>query len=438
MAVVTLAALLGGGALSAAPDLLAAVQAPASGFIVQPNIADPGCNGGRGLKFSAHLGRIPVVASGVLADGSTLIGVSSGGFPTENSVVLYAVTPTCTPNLAFGQQGVATLAPAAPAPKARLPNGALAGLQIYVVAPATAGGALLAGSYNGHSIVGEITAQGKPDPSFGNAGWTVLPYGEQVESIVQEPSGQIAIGDSSGSGCCVSNWMVSLSSTGQLDTAFGIGGREELPSGEDSGVGTPILEPNGDILAPVGYGNMGCWGTSLEMLAPTGQSVPLFAQRLRRFWQTLHLGAFVGDVYANGPGFTVIGTGQQPCYGATSSRSATGLIAHFAADGQQIGQTIRFPSPMVGSFQAFPDGKDTLIAEATYANSTRLTIEALRPDGSLDKGFADNGDARIRTPWRGQNATLQTMVSISEASPGRIVVVAQDAGTQIQLTRLDL
>lgn len=438
-AVVTLAALLGGGAISDGPGIVvAATSAAPSGFAVPPSITDPACNGGRGLKFAAHLGQIPVVVSAELSDGSTLIAISSGGFPNKNSVVLYSVTPTCTPNRAFGQAGVATVGPAAAPPKDRLSGGVLGGLQIDAIAPSSGGGTLLAGSYGGHAIVGAITSQGQPDPSFGNDGWSLLPDGEQVESVAQESSGQIVVGASTGGGCCVTNLMAALSSTGQLETAFGAGGREALPTGEDSGIGTPVLEPNGDILAPIGYGNMGCWGTSLEMLAPTGQPVPLFEQRLRRFWQTVHLDAFIGDVYADGPGFTVIGTGQQPCYGAKSSRSATGLIAHFAPDGQQIGQTIKFRSPMYGAVQAFSDGSDTLIAEWPYANPTRLTIRALRPNGSLDPGFADNGVAQVRTPWHGTNAILETMISLSQAGPGTIVIVAHDGANQIQVIRLSV
>jgi hypothetical protein len=439
IAVVTLAALLGGGALADGRGLVVeAVQAPPSRFTVRPNIADPACNGGRGLELAAQLGEIPVVATAALSDGSTLIAVPSAGSADKNSVVLYSVTAGCTPNLAFGREGVTTLGPAQPAPKDPLPLGELGGLQINVVARATGGGALLAGSYSGHPIVGEITRQGQPDPRFGSEGWSLLPYGEEVESVVQEPSGQIVIGVSGGSGCCVTNSMATLSSTGKLETAFGAGGRAGLPTGEDSGVAMFGLEPNGDILAPIDYGNMGCWGTSLEMLASSGRPVPLFQQRLHRFWQMLDLGAFVGDTYADGPGFTVIGTGQKPCYGFKPSRSATGLIARFAADGQQIGHTVKFPAPMYGALQAFPEGNDTLIAASPYADSTRLTIEALRPDGSLDPSFASNGVARIRTPWHGTNATLQTMVSINEAGPGTIVIVAQDGGTQLQLTRLQV
>ena len=69
----------------------------------------------------------------------------------------------------------------------------------------------------------------------------------------------------------------------------------ELPTGEDSGVEALALEPNGDILAKVGYGNMGCWGVGLAMLTPSGRPAPLFAKRLEGFWHGLGFGAFVGD-----------------------------------------------------------------------------------------------------------------------------------------------
>jgi hypothetical protein len=437
IAVVILSGVLGGSESSAGSRSLAAiVLAPPSGLAVRPDVVDPDCNGGRGLTLAAHLGEIPVVASAALPDGSTLIAVSSAGSPTKRSVIVYSVTATCRPNPSFGEAGVATLGPAQPAPKD--PGGVLAGLQIDAVAPANGGGAFLGGSYGGRWIVGKVTAHGQPDPSFGHDGWSLLPFGDEVESVLQEPSGQVVIGASSGGGCCVRNWMAALSPTGALDAGFGTGGRDQLPTGEDSGVGAPVLEPNGDILAVIGYGNMGCWGTSLEMLTPSGRPVPLFQQRLTRFWQAIHLGAFVGDVYADGAGFTVIGTGQEPCYQAKPAPSATGLIARFTADGQQVGQTIRFPSRMFGNSQAFPEGDGTLVAESPYANSTQLTIKALRSDGSLDTAFASHGVAVVRTPWRGQNAALQTMVSISEAVQGTIVIVAQDGGNQLQLTRLDV
>jgi hypothetical protein len=67
-----------------------------------------------------------------------------------------------------------------------------------------------------------------------------------------------------------------------------------------------------------------------------------------------------------------------------------------------------------------------------------VTLELLRPNVSLDTAFATGGVAEIRTPWTGTGATLQTQLSITDASPDTIVIVAQDAGNQLQLTRLDL
>jgi hypothetical protein len=332
-----------------------------------------------------------------------------------------------------------SLRPTQPQPKDPLAGGALDGLQIDVVAAASGGGAFIAGSYGGHWIVGKVTPQGQPELSFGHKGWSLLPFEGDVASVVQQPSGDIALaGTNAGGGCCTTNWMATLSSTGQRQTQFGNGGRAELPTGEDSGPASLVTEPNGDVLAPVDYGNMGCWGMSLEMVEPAGQPVPLFQQRLGKFWKTLHFGAFTGSVFADGSGFTIVGTGQTTCYASKPAPSATGLIAHFDTDGKEIGRTLRFASTRFGSFYASRDGNDTLIAESPYANSTRVTLELLRPNASLDNAFATGGVAEIRTPWTGMGATLQTQLSITEASPDTIVIVAQDAGSQLQLTRLDV
>jgi hypothetical protein len=342
IAVAALTILVGIGALSDGQVAVAdSIRASPGGFTVHPNITDPRCNRGRGLEWTADLGTIPVVASGTLSDGSTLIAVSSASPQNKSTIVLYSVSSACTPNPAFGKSGTVSIRPTQPLPKEPLPGGALGGLQIDVVAAATGGGAFIAGSYGGHWIVGKVTPQGRPDLSFGHKGWSLLPFRGEVASVVQQPSGDIALAaTNAGGGCCTTNWMATLSSTGQRETQFGSGGRAELPTGEDSGPGSLVTEPNGDVLAPVDYGNMGCWGMSLEMVEPGGQPVPLFQQRLSKFWKALHFDAFTGSVYADGAGFTIIGTGQTTCYASKPAPSATGLIAHFGTDGKQIGQTL--------------------------------------------------------------------------------------------------
>jgi len=194
-------------------------------------------------------------------------------------------------------------------------------------------------------------------------------------------------------------------------------------------------------LAQVGYGNMGCRGVALAMLMPSGKPVPLFASRLGRFWHGLGFGAFVGDAYVDGNGFTLVGTGQGPCAAGPSfsAPSATGLIARFSTNGQRAGSTIRFPSEMYGSVGAFHTGQDTFLVESPYADSTQLTVTALRPDGSNDPRFGSDGHAVIRAPWTGSNAALDTMVSTIEAGPTAITVIASRYGhNELQLIRVRL
>ena len=428
--------------LAAGPQ---APSAPPSGFAVQPDISDPLCNGGRGVRLRARFAGDSVVADGTMADGSTVIALSEI-YPGKSSAVLYSVTRECVPNRAFGNTGAARIAISAsrthPAPAPLGVPPAAGVLWVQTVAARRGGGAIVAGTYGDDWVVGEVTQRGQLDSTFGNGGWTVLPYHGGVTAVVQEPSGRIVVGgDNGGGGCCTLNWVAAVSARGRLENRFGTHGREELPTGEDSGVDSLALEPNGDILAAVGYGNMGCWGVALAMLTPSGRPVPLFAQRLAQFWQRLGFGAFVGDAYVSGAGFTLAGTGQRPCAGAPSfsAPSATGLITRFRADGEPVSRPIRFPSRLYGTVQAFRDRGDTLVVDAPYADQTQFTVTARRSDGSVDPRFGNHGHAQIHTPWTGRNAALGTAVAIAQAGPGEMLVIATESGlSQLQIIRVRL
>jgi len=314
-------------------------------------------------------------------------------------------------------------------------------LWVQTVAARRGGGAILAGTYGDDWVVGEVTQRGALDPTFGNGGWTVLPFQGEVTAVVQEPSGRIVVaGDNNGGGCCTYDWATAVSAHGRFDPAFGIHGRETLPRGEDSGVGAVVSEPNGDILVMVGGGNMGCFGVELAMLTPSGQPVPGFASRLRQFWRRLGFGTFVGDVYVDADGFTLVGAGQRPCMDTSysfSAPSATGLIAHFRTDGAAVGPTVHFPSRMAGATYAFENGADSLIVQSPYSNPTELTLTARRPDGSLDPHFGSGGRGLVRTPWSGTSMAWDVMVSISEANPTTIVVIATLNGhNELRILRL--
>ena len=86
---------------------------------------------------------------------------------------------------------------------------------------------------------------------------------------------------------------------------------------------------------------------------------------------------------------------------------------------------------------AFRRGDDNFVVGTPYADPTQLTVTALRADGSADLRFGSRGSALpIRTPWKGPNANLETMVSINRARPRTIVVVATREGRkELQVIR---
>lgn len=428
LALLTLMALLAGygGRVRSGHDVKITSKAASlspSGFVVQPDIADPSCNGGGGVSLAVGaLGENPVLASATMTDGSTLTALTNVS-PRKRSAVLYSITRTCTPNPEFGEAGTATITiPASlEPPKPTGPGFDAEGIWIDTVAPRNGGGAIIAGIYGDDWVIGEVTARGMMDQTFGTQGWVVLPFPGEISAIVQEPSGRIVIaGDNGLGGCCTVNRAAALSERGQLENGFGTSGRTVLPTGEDSGVRTLALEPNGDILAEIGYGNMGCWGTALAMLTPSGAPEPMFAKRLHRFWEAHRFGAFVGDTYIDGEGFTLIGTGQKPCYDEPpgSTAPATGLLARFRPTGEPSGPTIRFHSRMYGEVHGFPDGHDTILIASPYADQTDMTLTALRSDGSTDPRFASHGHAQIRTPAR------RPSVEVIESPPGEIALLA--------------
>jgi hypothetical protein len=413
--------------------------ATVSGFAVQPNIADPLCNGGRGVRLGVPGAGNSIVSGATVADGSTLVAFSNVN-QGSRSAVLRSVTPACASNGEFGHDGAATIT---------IPSGLRPGIReqqvgpgiwVNAVAPRSGGGAIVAGQYGGAWVVGEVTGSGTMDRGFGTKGWVVLPFQGEVTAVLQAPSGRIVIaGDNGGGGCCTVNWAAALSASGQLEKEFGANGRAVLPTGEDSGATALALEPNGDILAEIGYGNMGCWGVALAMLTPSGRPETGFVKRLQRFWGAQHFGAFVGDIYVGGAGFTLVGTGQKPCARGSSVPPATGLIARFRTSGRLDGSAARFPSPLYGSVQAFPEGADTVVVASPYADPTHITLTAIRQDGSTDASFGSHGHARIHTPWRGPDSASGTTVKIARASPTEIVVIATEwRHNQLELLRVRL
>jgi hypothetical protein len=94
---------------------------------------------------------------------------------------------------------------------------------------------------------------------------------------------------------------------------------------------------------------------------------------------------------------------------------------------------------MYGEVWAFRKGDGTVLVKWPYADSTRLIVMACRRDGSPDPRLGRNGVASIRTPWRGRNAALETMVTVIEADSTAITIIAAyEARNQLQVIRVRL
>jgi uncharacterized delta-60 repeat protein len=98
------------------------------------------------------------------------------------------------------------------------------------------------------------TSDGKLDMSFGRGGRVVTDLGVVPYSVVVQPDGKIvAAGNSSGAAFA----LVRYTSSGKLDTSFGVRGKVLTvfgPNGDDSGADALALQADGKIVA------VGTWG----------------------------------------------------------------------------------------------------------------------------------------------------------------------------------
>src|SRR5262245_23162877 len=163
-------------------------------FAIRPDISDPHCNRGRGLRLVARLGGTPLVAAGAMDNGSTLIAVSE--YATKNTVDLYGVSRSCAPVRGFGRTGKQRITPSSRPPAHTEVETLPDAFWINAVTPRH-GGALIAGGYGGRWVVGAVTRRGRLDPAFGHGGWAVLPFPGAVTAVRQAPSGRIVVGGDS-------------------------------------------------------------------------------------------------------------------------------------------------------------------------------------------------------------------------------------------------
>jgi hypothetical protein len=348
---------------------------------------------------------------------------------------VHAFTSTCAPDSAFGDNGVDRLT--------------FGGRDFSVAAaiPALRGGTILAGQSTSGWLVARLDASGRLDPAFGKGGWTVLPWPGGASAVAQAPSGDIVLGGSVGGGCCVREWVGELSARGALVRRFGSDGRVRIGPLEDSGVARVAVEPDGDILALTGGGNMGCWGVTVAALNASGSPVPSFQRNFNATMQrALPSEAFVGDLVVRRDDFLLVGTEQENCVTNVASPTAMGRIIAFQPNGEIEGSfasrgEARFSSSMEDPVWALPqqDGGMLIVGMTPVIQAkarARLNLEDISMSGSVDRGYGHDGVDQLQLPFLSQSYPASA-VPVSVTTNGHVSVVVSSTadGTALKLVQ---
>jgi hypothetical protein len=364
----------------------------------------------------------------ILDAGTILVAVNrtpqSGAATTQanrpsDGASLFALTASCQPDLAFGRAGTEQLAAVGGDPT-----------EIDSLSPAPDGGAFLAGGTKGGWLVAHIDSRGVVDRSFGTDGSAVIPLpssgntgdGWYASALTPEPDGDIIVGLTLGGGCCVQEWVAELDPRGKVVATFGQGGLAPVPAGADSEVQDLVVRPDGEILALIDGGNMGCWFSSIAALTSTGRPVTGFATRFDSAIRRVAPSdsdqgvAYVGVIAPRSGGFMWVGTTQPGCIDENHPSLPTdGRIAVFDENGgldSTFGEHgwADFPSAMATSAWALPqpDGS-VLVALEPYSGPQvppgSAAIDVVRVDnaGTIDPSYGTAGHLMVTSSFRATN-----------------------------------
>jgi hypothetical protein len=427
------------------PDVPALASAAVS---ATPGVLDNSCADGRAVKFSLPsawtswpLGGSVFPVAQVSPDGVTVVAVAS---PLPGGVVLLkAFTNTCAPDLAFGNEGTERL-------RVQVPGSERLGISIDAAAAGLSGSIILAGAggltADGGSslLVGVIEADGQVDRQFGKDGWAVLPWQGDATALLQEPSGEIVVGNTDGGGCCIQESVAAVSPNGAVLKWFGDHGRERVAL--DSGVEPEIVqvseENNGDILVLNSGGHMGAWASTVSALSPRGQTISTFTRNLDDGWQKRVPVNFLGDLVPKMNGFVMIGAGQSTVIDNVPAPSATGLFLGITSNGEfatspRDGAT-RFQQQMLEQVWTFPTQSGGYLmlgltpgVQITSVNGRfHIQIVSFTSGGSLNRRYGQGGRASIELPsaW---DAGFSPVVTGSTTSIAVIAPTTDGSGVEL-------
>jgi hypothetical protein len=421
-------------------------------------VADAHCPNGRGIGINtkewtsgaAQEGSDdPGLAAAMLPHGDTLVVAS--GAPSPRTAIAAEFRGPCALNRAFGHGGVIKL------------TLQKRGVSIAAVLPTGGGGAILAGSTRHAWLVGKLTADGQPDQGFGDHGWTRLPWHGQISSVARTGRGDLVLGGDDRPNTNGQSMVSEVTAHGKLVTGFGVHGRAAMPGYHDGGIDRVLAEPDGDILALLGGGNMGCWGVTAITLTSAGHRVQGFTHRFLNALSTLDKSSvcptpvFVGDIEAGPTGFHLLGTSQGTCVdgGCTNhpsgkpdpSRGVRDVAFHYDGDLDTAfgtaGQT-SFRAPMAEAAWILPEARGRAVlgtnpaADLYRRARAHLFLYGITSAGHLNASHADRGVARIPLPYKTNDDSFPLDYGLTlPVSDGRqtVIVTNQAPGSTVVLIR---
>jgi hypothetical protein len=322
---------------------------------------------------------------------------------------------------------------------------------------------LIAGEDGQSWIVGRILSNGTIDRTFGDDGWAdvTIPesppmgmpgplLGGEANSIAQSPSGTIFVGGNDGNAhCCVHAFVASLTPSGQLNRAFGVGGwAHVLPQGDYST--QLILGPEGtlEVVGDVVYG--GCGGPQLTVLNSAGALVPGVGQAVESsIWRGFRLGAFMEASFFERPdgGLGAAAEAYSPCNGGPGPLQKLGELIGllpngrpdptFGTDGYTTSPPVVVDANSVWAIPIANKGVDVLAEVANYKAPfvpTRIEIRSYTLDGKLNEA---GGQQDLTTFDLGRASHMaQYPIVDATSGPGETIDLLVGSNHGVLFTRL--
>jgi uncharacterized delta-60 repeat protein len=306
--------------------------------------------------------------------------------------------------------------------------GHTSGLTLDALAPLHNGGALLAGSIRKSetnnpgdtlNLVYRLTAEGEPDPSFGDGkGFVVSDIGDQETpvAIATTASGKIVVAGNSwkmelmpdggaGSTNDRSLYIQRFNADGSIDTTFGKNGLLRGIEHDLFQLRSMSLQADGHILA---LGSIGWDGRSVLYRFDTkGNLDPSFASA-----GTAHLLSHTYCMALQADGKILLG-------GSTDGKAR---VVRLNADGSidsSFGSNLAsLPLQHVGEIMVRQDGSIIVAGTAANGVGSQFMAVSLEADGAVDTSFGSGGQTKVDFG----NSYYVNISSLSEAPDGRLLL----------------